>query len=62
MLVAGEADGGDKGSALMDQNDEDEQMQPDRCRGVFWAAAGCCDGFEDGVDACFSMAARSFCA
>ena len=53
-FVAGKADGGDPGGALVDQEAEQEQMQYDGRGSVSWAAAECCDWFADRVDACSS--------
>jgi hypothetical protein len=55
VLVAGQADGGDPGGALMDQNAEKKQMQRNRDSRVFWVAAGCCYWFADGVDLACSL-------
>jgi hypothetical protein len=56
MLVAGEADGSDKGGTRMDQNAEKEQMQEGRRSGVLRAADGWCNWFADGVDAYLLLA------
>ncbi|HTC75164.1 MAG TPA: hypothetical protein VK684_06285 [Edaphobacter sp.] len=55
MFVAGEADGGDPGGALMDQNTEEEQMQYGRRGGMLRAARRRCDWFAYRLDVCFLL-------
>ncbi len=50
MLVAGEADGGDPGGALMDEDAEEKQVQRDGGGSVAGTALGGGDGFADGFD------------
>jgi hypothetical protein len=55
LWIAGEADGGDPGGTLMQQNTEEEQMQDNGRSGVLRAARRCCDWFAYRVDVCFLL-------
>jgi hypothetical protein len=49
VLIAGETDGGDPGSALMNQGTEEEQMQDSGRGGILRAARRRCDWFAYGL-------------
>jgi hypothetical protein len=53
--IAGEADGGYPGGALVQQNNEEKQMQDDGRGGVLRAAGRRCHWFAYGVDVCFLL-------
>jgi hypothetical protein len=55
MLVAREANRGDKGGALVDDSCEQKQVQEDGRNGITWAARGGCDRFADSVDGYFLL-------
>jgi hypothetical protein len=55
VWIAGEADGGDPGGTLMQQNNEEKQMQDSGRAGMLRAARRRCDWFAYRFYVCFLL-------